>query len=62
MANGPRIPGSPAILLAQKLLAGQIDDRGAMACLGFLNLCEFAEFLAPYRIEVVYGEHGIWTE
>ena len=58
--NGPRIPGSPAFLLARKLLAGEIDRRGAFPCLGFLRLEDFAEFLAPYRIEVVLGENGKW--
>ena len=60
--NGPRIPGSPAILLARKLLSGQIDRRGAFPCLGFLRLEEFAEFLAPFRIAVVQGENGAWLE
>jgi hypothetical protein len=50
--NGPRIPGSPAILLAQKLLTGQTKDVGAFPCMGFLNMAEFAEFLAPYNVFV----------
>ena len=58
--NGPRIPGSPAILLARKLLSGGISDIGAFPCMGFLNLAEFAEFLAPYNIFVAQGENGAW--
>ncbi|MCO6456560.1 MAG: saccharopine dehydrogenase NADP-binding domain-containing protein [Pirellulaceae bacterium] len=58
--NGPRIPGSPAILLARKLLAEDGGSAGAVPCLGLLPLAAFAEFLAPYRIEVVRGEHGKW--
>jgi hypothetical protein len=58
--NGPRIPGSPAVLLAQKLLTGQTKSVGAFPCMGFLNLAEFAEFLAPYRIIVVRGSQGVW--
>jgi len=55
--NGPRIPGSPAILLAQKLLTGETNNisPGAFPCLGFLKLSEFAQFLAPYDIAVVPG-------
>lgn len=56
--NGPRIPGSPAILLARKLLADDGGPAGAVACLGLLPLAAFAEFLAPYGIEVVRGEHS----
>jgi saccharopine dehydrogenase-like NADP-dependent oxidoreductase len=59
--NGPRIPGSPAILLARKLLAGGITDRGAFPCIGFLSLAEFAEFLAPHDIFVARGENGVWA-
>jgi saccharopine dehydrogenase-like NADP-dependent oxidoreductase len=58
--NGPRIPGSPAILLARKLLAGEINERGAFPCMGFIRLAEFAEFLAPFHIEIVRGENGVW--
>ena len=59
--NGPRIPGSPAILLARKLLSDQILDRGAFPCIGFLNLAEFAEFLAPHEIFVSHGANGVWA-
>ena len=59
--NGPRIPASPAILLARKLLAGRITARGAFPCLGYLSLAEFAEFLAPYDILVTQGADGGWA-
>jgi hypothetical protein len=59
--NGPRIPGSPAVLLARKLLAGEVDQRGAFLCTGFLTLDDFAEFLAPFRIVVVRGKDGAWV-
>jgi hypothetical protein len=58
--NGPRIPASPAILLARKLLAGSIPDRGAFPCIGFISLAEFSEFLAPFEIFVAHGENGRW--
>ena len=60
LENGPRIPASPAILLARKLLSGRISNSGARPCIGFLGLAEFAEFLAPHNISVVQGENGIW--
>jgi saccharopine dehydrogenase-like NADP-dependent oxidoreductase len=58
--NGPRIPGSPAILVARKLLSGELSRSGAFPCVGFLNLAECAAFLAPYNIFVVHGENGRW--
>jgi hypothetical protein len=58
--NGPRIPGSPAILLARKLLSNRMTDIGAFPCVGFLGLADYAEFLAPYNIFVVQGEDGAW--
>jgi saccharopine dehydrogenase-like NADP-dependent oxidoreductase len=58
--NGPRIPASPAILLARKLLAGSITARGAFPCLGFISLAEFAEFLTPFDIFVAHGQNGSW--
>ena len=58
--NGPRIPASPAILLARKLLSDRISNFGACPCIGFLGLAEFAEFLAPYNIFVAQGENGAW--
>jgi saccharopine dehydrogenase-like NADP-dependent oxidoreductase len=59
--NGPRIPAAPAILVARKLLSGEITARGAFPCLGFVSLAEFAEHLAPFSIFVAQGEKGVWT-
>jgi hypothetical protein len=60
-ANGPRIPGAPATLLARRLLTGQVSATGAFPCVGFLALADYAEFLAPYDIVVVRGENGVWA-
>jgi len=38
--HGPQIPCLPAIALARKLLRGEIAARGAMPCLGLLELDE----------------------
>jgi hypothetical protein len=58
--NGPRVPSAPAVLLARKLLAGDIPRYGAFPCTGFLSLAEFADHLAPFGIFVVRGEGGRW--
>lgn len=59
--NGPRVPSSPAVLLARKLLAGGIDVHGAFPCVGFLRLAEFVDYLAPFGVFVVSGEDGAWS-
>ena len=60
--NGPRIPSSPAILLARKLLDEGAPASGAFACVGFLSLKEFVDYLEPFGIFVVRGENGVWEE
>ncbi len=39
--HGPEIPCIAAILLARKIAAGELPQRGAHACLGFLKLTDF---------------------
>jgi hypothetical protein len=38
--HGPNIPCFPAIALARKLLNGQIQQTGAMPCMGLLTVDE----------------------
>ncbi len=40
--HGPEIPCIAAIVLARKLAAGQITERGAMPCMGLMSLDDFA--------------------
>jgi hypothetical protein len=58
--NGPRVPASPAVLLARKLLAGEISERGTFPCVGFVGLAEFVEHLSQFGIHVVRGQNGKW--
>jgi hypothetical protein len=60
-ANGPRIPGAPATLLARRLLTGEVSQTGAFPCVGFLGLAAYTQFLAPYDIVVASGEDGAWA-
>ena len=39
--QGPEIPCMPAILLTRRLAAGELKQRGAHACMGFLQLSDF---------------------
>jgi NAD(P)-dependent dehydrogenase (short-subunit alcohol dehydrogenase family) len=59
--NGPRIPSSPAVLLARKLLTQGPPAHGAFPCVGFLNLKEFIDYLSPFGIFLVHGDNGRWT-
>jgi hypothetical protein len=59
--HGPRVPSAPAVLLARKLLAGEIVARGAFPCVGFIQLAEFIDYLAPFGIFAVQGENGVWA-
>jgi len=49
--DGPQIPGSAAVVIAGKLLRGEITQRGAMPCVGVVTLEEYLAALKPYSIE-----------
>lgn len=52
--DGPYIPCMPAILVAQKLANGKIQDAGAKACIGMINKNEYLGALKGLDIS--------WTE
>lgn len=52
-SNGPRIPTAPAILLTQKLLAGEVLPAGAYPCVDFFTLEDLARFLEQFGIYYV---------
>jgi hypothetical protein len=58
--NGPRVPAAAAVLLARKVLTGDIPVCGAFACAGLIGLNEFADHLAPFGIWVARGEGDRW--
>lgn len=49
--DGPYIPCMPAILLAKKLAAGEISERGAFPCMGFITKDEYLGALGEMDIE-----------
>lgn len=49
--DGPEIPATPAVVLAQKLARGEITGGGASACSGFFKLDEILASLEPFEIE-----------
>jgi hypothetical protein len=50
--HGPHIPCVPAILLARRLAAGSIWQRGAMPCLDLIDLTAYLDALAAWDIDV----------
>ncbi len=57
--NGPRVATAPAVLLARRIMVEE-PTPGAYPCMGFLNLDEIMNFLAPFDIFLVSGENGKW--
>ena len=49
--HGPFIPAMPSVILAKRLLAGTLAERGAMPCLGLFTLDEFLAEVADLDIE-----------
>jgi hypothetical protein len=52
--HGPEIPCSPALVLARKLVRGQISQRGAVPCLGLMTLSDFADEVSGFDISWQY--------
>jgi hypothetical protein len=51
--HGPYIPCVPAILLTRKLARGEIDQRGAGACVDLIDLETYLAALAHLDISIV---------
>lgn len=49
--DGPQIPCIPAILLAEKIIRGELTQRGAFPCVGLLTLSEYLHALQPFAIK-----------
>lgn len=51
--DGPQIPCAAAIVVANKLLNGQLNLRGAQACIGIVTLNEYLRALKPFAIRAL---------
>ena len=49
--HGPEIPCSPAILIARKLLTGELRRKGAYPCLGLFTIDELMHEMREFDIE-----------
>jgi hypothetical protein len=56
--HGPEIPCMAATLLARKLARGELTQRGAFACMGFLDLSELEAEFARWSITTVMEERN----
>lgn len=54
--HGPEIPCMAAILIAQKLVRGEVTTRGAFPCMGFLTLADFEAEFKRWRIMTLVKE------
>ena len=57
--HGPEVPCMAAILIARKLARGELDERGARACMGLLALGEFENEFRRWRISTLIRESPI---
>lgn len=55
--DGPQIPTIPAIVLAKKLAANEINLKGAMPCVGLVLLSDYLNALKNFNISVVKNEN-----
>jgi hypothetical protein len=58
--DGPSVPASPAILMAQKIFASDWTTYGAYPCLGFLSINEIMAHLEQFGIFLVEGDEKGW--
>jgi hypothetical protein len=53
--HGPYIPAMPSVILAKRLLAGALAERGAMPCLGLFTLAELQDEIADLDVTTGTG-------
>lgn len=50
--HGPEIPCMPAIVLARKLAAGTLAQRGSVPCMGLMTLADFGEAVTRAQLDI----------
>ncbi|OGO90173.1 MAG: hypothetical protein A3F10_06405 [Coxiella sp. RIFCSPHIGHO2_12_FULL_42_15] len=51
--DGLQVPTVPAVILAKKLIAGEINTTGAMPCVGLVSLEEYLHELKEFHIQTL---------
>ncbi|PIR38117.1 MAG: saccharopine dehydrogenase [Alphaproteobacteria bacterium CG11_big_fil_rev_8_21_14_0_20_39_49] len=49
--EGPNIPTIPAIIIAKKIITVELNESGAMPCVGMVTLAEYMEELKEFNIK-----------
>ena len=57
--HGPEIPCIAAIVLARKLAYGELNERGAMPCMGLMTLEDFGAAVA--QLDIAWETHAVMT-
>ncbi len=57
--QGPYVPVIAAVIVARKLLRGEIAARGAMPCVGLMTLAEFQTEVADLAIEIELSDKWV---
>ena len=52
--HGPEIPCLPTIVLARKLAAGTLHERGATPCMGLMTLAEFGHAVEAAQLDITW--------
>lgn len=52
--HGPEIPCLPAIVVARKLAAATLPQRGALPCMGLMTLAEFADAVSAAQLDIAW--------
>ncbi|MBM3344734.1 MAG: saccharopine dehydrogenase [Betaproteobacteria bacterium] len=52
--HGPEIPCVPAIVVARKLAAGELETRGALACMGLMTLADFGAAVQRAELDIAW--------
>jgi len=53
--DGPQIPTIPAIILAKKIIAGEIKTVGAKPCMGLVSLDEYMNELGEFNVQQYFS-------
>lgn len=49
--DGPQIPTIPSIVLAKKMVSGELNDAGALPCVGLVTLGEYISELEDFNVQ-----------
>ena len=60
--HGPEVPCTPAIIIARKLVRGEIETMGAIPCLGLISLEDFDLEVESFEISWQSGLECLYKQ